>query len=167
MSKTLNPSSPGTAQAEKSPVTRRRFFHDLAKGALGAAALGAAAVGINHLEPGLIFDPPPRFHAGAPGEYAVNSVTFFSYERVYLVRNPKGFYAESAICTHQKCTVRWNPQENLMVCPCHGSRYQRDGKLIKGPATRPLPHFAVELLPDGKLRIDKTRSVGLDVVLKV
>ena len=37
---------------------------------------------------------PPRFRAGAPGDYAVNSVTYFPGEHVFLLRSQQGFYAE-------------------------------------------------------------------------
>ncbi len=38
-------------------------------------------------------------------------------------------------CPHMGCALKWNPQEHSWDCPCHGSRFQKDGKLIDGPAT--------------------------------
>ena len=38
-------------------------------------------------------------------------------------------------CPHLGCALRWNPQEHTWDCPCHGSRFTRDGKLIDNPAT--------------------------------
>lgn len=53
--------------------------------------------------------------------------------------------ARSAICTHQGCLVAAVPQGQLL-CPCHGSRFQaRDGAVVNGPATHPLPPVAVEV----------------------
>lgn len=38
-------------------------------------------------------------------------------------------------CPHLGCALKWNPQEHSWDCPCHGSRFDREGKLLENPAT--------------------------------
>ncbi len=44
----------------------------------------------------------------------------------------------SAVCPHMKCIVHWNKGEKSWDCPCHGSRFTFDGRVIEGPAIHDL-----------------------------
>src|SRR5207253_5027605 len=47
-------------------------------------------------------------------------------------------HERSAVCPHLGCIVQWNDTEKTWDCPCHGSRFDRFGKLVSGPANRDL-----------------------------
>ena len=42
-------------------------------------------------------------------------------------------------CTHLGCALQWNKEEQSWDCPCHGSRYGKDGAILNEPAQKPLP----------------------------
>ncbi|MGH9553073.1 MAG: FAD-dependent oxidoreductase, partial [Terriglobales bacterium] len=48
-------------------------------------------------------------------------------------------HAVSAACTHKGCIVTWNNADQTWDCPCHGSIFSTDGKVIHGPAVKALP----------------------------
>jgi cytochrome b6-f complex iron-sulfur subunit len=48
-------------------------------------------------------------------------------------------------CTHKKCTVEFNKKRKRFVCPCHGSQYDLEGKVLKGPAEKPLRNLNASL----------------------
>ena len=48
-------------------------------------------------------------------------------------------------CTHLGCPVRWRPESQLFLCPCHGGVYYRDGAVAAGPPPEPLPRYQVRL----------------------
>jgi len=48
----------------------------------------------------------------------------------------------SAKCPHLGCVVSWNETERTWDCPCHGSRFAPDGRVLNGPAREPLRALA-------------------------
>lgn len=52
---------------------------------------------------------------------------------VYKEVNGKTYILKST-CPHAKCEVRWNSAEISWDCPCHGSRFNVNGKLLTAPA---------------------------------
>ncbi|MFL6450146.1 MAG: ubiquinol-cytochrome c reductase iron-sulfur subunit [Bryobacteraceae bacterium] len=53
--------------------------------------------------------------------------------------------AFSPWCTHLGCAYRWESNRKEFSCPCHGSRFAKDGAVIAGPATRALDRYEVKL----------------------
>ena len=80
--------------------------------------------------------PSPPVESLPPGEGAVVRA---DGHRVAVYRDEDGgLHAVSARCTHLGCLVDFNAAERAWECPCHGSRFDTDGKVIQGPATKPL-----------------------------
>jgi cytochrome b6-f complex iron-sulfur subunit len=163
---TPNPAN-GNSSVAAGTIDRRDFLNGIATAALAIAAAGSVAVSIEYLSPNVLFEPPTSFRIGVPENYTMNSVTYFPEQQVYIVRVEAGFMAISAICTHLGCITQWNPALDVIACPCHGSRFAKDGAVERGPAPRPLQNFAMRLMPDGNLMVDKLEAVPLNHVLKV
>lgn len=63
-----------------------------------------------------------------------------------LVLDGGGFAALSSICTHRGCTVDLGGPG--LKCPCHGSQYDREGRVTRGPAARSLTRYPVRTSGD-------------------
>jgi menaquinol-cytochrome c reductase iron-sulfur subunit len=64
----------------------------------------------------------------------------------WVVKTPgQGVVAFSPWCTHLGCAYHWDAQKNEFLCPCHGSVFATDGKVVAGPAPRPLDRYEVKL----------------------
>lgn len=60
-------------------------------------------------------------------------------KKLAVYRDQEGaVHAVSALCTHQGCQVAFNAVEQSWDCPCHGSRFDVDGRVLDGPAKKPL-----------------------------
>jgi cytochrome b6-f complex iron-sulfur subunit len=155
------------SEEESEGVNRRDFLNEIAFSALGIAGVGSAVVGYRYLSPNVLFEPPTKFRAGNPDLYPINTVTNLPDQQVYIVRTPAGFYALSSICTHLGCITQWKPEDHLIECPCHGSKFKPSGVKVAGPAPRPLPHYEITLTVDGELQVNKLEVVDPSKVLKV
>jgi glycine/D-amino acid oxidase-like deaminating enzyme/nitrite reductase/ring-hydroxylating ferredoxin subunit len=80
----------------------------------------------------------------APGEAAVLRL---AGRRVAVYKDEAGdTHAVSAVCSHLACLLGWNQAERSWDCPCHGSRFGIDGRVLQGPAVRDLEQLDVEAL---------------------
>lgn len=57
----------------------------------------------------------------------------------------------NAVCTHLGCVVPWVGAENKFKCPCHGSQYNNQGKVIRGPAPLSLALAHLNVDDSGKV----------------
>jgi len=133
------------------PVTiRRRSFLSVAALTSFFSAAGMALAGALRLPgPAVLPGPVRRFKVGHPEEFAVGSETRVEEANFTLFRDAQGVFAISCVCTHLGCTVARSADG--FACPCHGSRFARNGEVVRGPAPRALPWLEVGRAADGQL----------------
>jgi cytochrome b6-f complex iron-sulfur subunit len=141
-------------------ISRRGLFSVLGLGWAAFAGATAAGLGatVRFMMPTVLYEPPQEFKAGFPNEFAVGAVDerFKASFGVWIVREPQGFYALIAVCTHLGCSPNWLAAENKFKCPCHGSGFYRTGVNFEGPAPRPLERARIVLADDGQILVDKS-----------
>ena len=126
-------------------LSRREFLLRLTVAGTAAlllpAALGEAEAASTQ------FVPAGNVADFKPGVY--RAVTLAHGETV-LVRRMLGkavkFQALSARCTHKGCLVSWIAGQKQFRCPCHGGRFDADGRNIAGPPPAPLPRLATRVV---------------------
>jgi len=141
-------------------LNRRQFFVKVGLGSIAVAGLGTAVFGYQFLSPNVLYEPSPVVNAGKPESYPPDSVTLDPQTGIYVVRESRGFFALSATCTHLGCLTAWKPELGIIACPCHGSKFNRDGTKIEGPAPRPLPWLRMWLSEDGDLMVDRSNIIS-------
>ena len=141
-------------------LNRRQFFVRLGLGSLAVAGAGTAVFAYQFLSPNVLYEPSPIVNAGKPESYPPDSVTLDPATGIFVVRETQGFFALSAVCTHLGCLTAWKPELGIVACPCHGSKFNRDGTKIAGPAPRPLPWLRMWLSDDGDLMVDRSSPMA-------
>lgn len=79
--------------------------------------------------------------------------------KLIIAQDANGFFAFSGVCTHQGCLVDPPAKNGSTFCPCHGSRFDGNGNVLVGPATTPLPHYAVNVC-GGQVYVDTATRVA-------
>jgi len=123
-------------------LDRRGFVASCAM--LGAAFLAGCASMVTHPVPvaaGRIRLSLGQYPELAKPDGAVKLQPDAMEDPIYVLATAGGFVAVSPICTHRGCTVDVHGER--LVCPCHGSTYDREGKVLKGPAQRALARYVV------------------------
>jgi cytochrome b6-f complex iron-sulfur subunit len=96
-------------------------------------------------------DAQTDFDLGPADGIVVGVRTLLPAVPAMLVHDAHGFTALSLVCTHLGCTVESKPEG--FACPCHGSRFDRQGSVTRGPAVEPLKVLRTAITPDGRLHI--------------
>jgi cytochrome b6-f complex iron-sulfur subunit len=154
------------APGEPSEEGRRDFLAQVGIGACALAVVGSGIVTLDFLRPKVLFEPPTIFPVADPAEITEGTVRFNRQYRAYVIGAQDGIYALSAVCTHLGCITRYLQDEEIIACPCHGSRFDLEGNVIHGPAPRPLPWLEVKTDPEGLVVVDTSIVVPHGKVTK-
>ncbi len=146
---------------------RRRQFIKIGVGSLAVAACGTGLFGYQFMYPNVLYEPSPIVNAGKPDRYPADSVTLDAETGIYVVHSAEGFYALSAVCTHLGCLTAWKQDLGIIACPCHGSKFRRDGTKIEGPAPKPLPWLRMWQNEDGELLVDRSTPIEQKMMVRV
>ena len=145
----------------------RRDFLGLAAAWSAVAAIGMAVLGALRLPiPWAFPESNSRVRLGPLKSFIGVAQTPVPEQRLWVFSDTRGLYAMSLVCTHLGCVVS-KVRGGGFYCPCHGSRFDAHGTVVKGPAPRPLAHLELSVSPDGQLVVDLDTEVGRDVRLKV
>ncbi len=136
----------------------RRLLIVAGTSTLVAGCLGLLAAFLRSAVPDVLYETPRRFPVGRPADFPPGSVTFVAERRLFVFNASDGFHCVSAVCTHLGCNVEHQEGKGF-ACPCHGSAFAEDGRVVKGPAAWPLPRFALSLSRRGELVVDTRRTV--------
>lgn len=141
---------PGETEQMVPDMKKRNIMNAILAGSIGIAA---APLAFSYLS----FFVPKTAGGGSGGQAALDSqgnpITLKSWMATHkpgdreLVQGLKGDatwvvttddgvqdFGINAVCTHLGCVVPWNKAENKFMCPCHGSQYDKNGRVVRGPA---------------------------------
>lgn len=141
--------------------SRRTFLTKLSLGLGGlAAAIISVPVIAALLAPFLEETKQTWRNVGSLDQFKIGSTTLVRFDNsdpkawagitghtaAWLRRNgEEDFIAFSVNCTHLGCPVRWIPDAELFMCPCHGGVYYKDGSKASGPPPKGLPKYKVRV----------------------
>jgi cytochrome b6-f complex iron-sulfur subunit len=91
---------------------------------------------------------------GLASDYPLGSRKLFPDIPAMLIHDQNGFTALSLTCTHLGCTLE--QKDELFSCPCHGSHFDKNGIVLRGPAAKNLVSLKVELDDTGHLILYRT-----------
>ena len=141
----------------KEGVSRRDFLGLASIGALILSSLTVLAGIFRMTKADVYYEESRKFKVGKPEEFLLGTVKKLDDKRVFIFADNDGFHAVSSVCTHLGCIV--HADEGGFQCPCHGSKFNKNGKVVSGPAPRNLPWLEMSRHVDGNLVVDASREI--------
>jgi len=150
----------------KDAISRRRFIH-MAWSSFFGAILVSTVASFRYLFPNILYEPESKVEVDRPEDYGLNGVVFYPENGFYILKDSKGIYALSGVCTHLACLITWVDSKKEFLCSCHGSVFTKEGTVLKPPAKHDLKHYKVTINRKGKMVVNLKRTVEQDFRLVV
>jgi cytochrome b6-f complex iron-sulfur subunit len=133
-------------------ISRRRFLGWMSVGAL-ASSLPVVIAACSSSDSSLSVSSSPQGfqEVGNLSELNKGSILVnqgLSKGPVLIARDPANLNALIAVnptCTHAGCTVNWQASQKAFVCPCHGSKFNPNGEVMRGPAAKRLATYEAKI----------------------
>jgi cytochrome b6-f complex iron-sulfur subunit len=149
-------------EAGQEGINRREFMSYAWAGALGLLTLESGLATYQFMY--------PRFREGEfGGKFLLGNPDILpqigidpegnTTGKFWLINTDEGPRALYMVCTHLGCLYKWEPSANRFECPCHGSKFSREGHYIRGPAPRSLDQFIIEIVQEGNI-VSVTEDAG-------
>ena len=135
---------------EEKKISRRSFLDLLIGGSIVVSALAVLGAIITYVY-------PPKKEGGAEKAERVEVAPLadlpvrkakpvvYQDKNVMVMHVQAGLFAVDMKCTHLGCMVEWEEVSQTLKCPCHAAFFDYQGKVISGPAPKPLPLYKVEV----------------------
>ena len=151
-----------------SEISRRKFLKYVLLGSAGAAAAAIAVPLVGYfLSPAWKKSSTQTLPVARVDSIPVGTPTFVRFEErvqdawftttetqgVWVVtKDGKTFIIFDPHCTHLNCPFYWDDTQKIFICPCHGGRFDIDGRVISGPPPRPLDRWE-SIINQGEIEI--------------
>ena len=139
--------------------SRRDFLGKVSLLVTALTSIGVLAGSFRLIKANVRYEEPSKFKIGKIEHFPEGTFKNLADKKVIIFSDSDGLFAISSVCTHLGCIV--SPTDWGFQCPCHGSKYTLDGKVIAGPAPRPLEWHEIGQQEDGTLVVDTAKSVPI------
>jgi Rieske Fe-S protein len=147
------------ASATELKPGRRKFLLGLSWTGVSVLVTALVAAVLKFFWPRVSSRPARSVRVGFPEDFRPGQVVYLRGQKIFIVRDQEGFLSFSARCTHLGCLVVWNRDHRMFLCPCHGGKFDAEGRNVEGPPPRPLDQLTLRLDENGFLVVDQDRII--------